>query len=128
MENAFKKITHALLLEDLGLNRPRGAPGEDKVKHRHQGDRFSPTMGAKTPRAIPKYLEIDNTTHPKVEQLRNNPHGKIIINDNDVNKICELYNIKNLSADEPRECGTTGITIVFDSRLNKYKLVKGERY
>lgn len=119
MENVFKNIIHTLLENDLGLG---------KTKHRHQGDRFSPTMGAKTPRAIPKYLEIDNTTHPKVEQLRNSPHGKIIINDMDLKKICELYNIKNLTVDEPRECGTTGIMIMFDNRLGKYKLVKGEKY
>ena len=113
----FRDTLHTLLENDLGLN---------KVRHRHQQDRFSPTISAKTQRSIPKYLEVDNTANPKIERLRDQPSGKIILNDADVNSISKLYNIKNLSTDEPRECGTTGIMIVFDNRLNRYKLIKGK--
>jgi hypothetical protein len=120
MDSVFRNTLHALLTEELGL--------KDKPVPRHRRDRFSPTITAKTQRAIPKSHEIDPSLHPKVEQLRNSPHGKIVINDADVKKICGLYNIKNLTADEPRDCGTTGIKIQYDYRLGKYKLTKGEKH
>jgi len=116
MGRTFKHTLIGLLEYDLGIN---------KTKHRHQSDRGGPTLGAKTSLAVPKYLKHDPTDHPKLERLRELPSGKILLNASDVKAISKIYNIKNLSPEEPRECGTTGISIVFDNMTQNYQLVKG---
>lgn len=117
MADIFKNILIAILENDLGLTKP---------KHRQQSDRQGPTLTAKSQSIVPDYLKVPTDSHPKIEILRNKKSGKILLNDLEVRNISELYNIKNLSPDEPRECGTTGIVIQFDNMTGRYKLVKGD--
>lgn len=116
MNRYFKKELLRILENDLGLN---------KIKHRQQSDRQGPMLGSLSQQMVPDYVKVDPSLHPKVENLRSKPNGKIVLNDNDVKQITDVYNIKNLSPNEPRECGTTGISIVFNNMTGKYQLEKG---
>lgn len=104
--------------------------GDNKVTHRHQkyGKVGGPMVSSRSQKLVPDYVKPDASEHPKIAQLKNQPTGKIILNDMDVRKISEVYGIKNLSTEEARECGTTGIMMSFNNRLGKYVLTKGEKY
>ena len=81
-------------------------------------------LGAKTQKLVPDVHRPDGTLHHKVELLRDKPFGKQILNDKDLKDIMQLYNIKNVSPEEPRELGTTKITLYYDGLLQKYCLKK----
>ena len=81
-------------------------------------------LGAKTQKLVPDVHRPDPELHPKVELLRNKPFGKQILNDKDLKEIMDLYNIKNISPEEPRELGTTKITLYYDGPLQRYCLKK----
>lgn len=110
----FDKVFIQLLEKDM-FNRP------DK---REQSDRQGPTIGAKNQQVVPDVRKADATEHPKVEMLREKPHGQIVLHKLDVNQITDMYGINNLSTDMPRQLGNSGITIQYNPQLNKYTLVK----
>tara|TARA_R110000824_G_scaffold245720_6_gene434852 strand:- start:3051 stop:3401 length:351 start_codon:yes stop_codon:yes gene_type:complete len=84
-------------------------------------------LGAKTQKLVPDVHRNDPTEHPKVEVLRQRPVGsshRVILNAKDLKDILSQYNIKNLSPEEPRDLGTTKITIYYDGPLGRYCLSK----
>ena len=114
-ENTFYKLLEA----DCGCF------GKEKPTTRQQRGFIG--LGAKTQKLVPDVHRNDPAEHPKVEVLRDKPigtHHRIILNDKDLQDILQQYNIKNLSPEEPRDLGTTKITIYYDGPLGKYCLTK----
>lgn len=100
----------------------QGKTGEHTPRHRR--GIASPGISAKHQHSVPVYKQVDGSLNPKVERLRDQPFGEIVLNDVDVKDIVNRYNIKDLSADKPRQLSNTGMTIQFNNRLNSYVLVK----
>jgi hypothetical protein len=86
--------------------------------------RGGPSLGAASQKMVPDVHRVDLSLHPKVEMLRERPSGRIVLNDKDVSDIMKLYNIKNLSPEEPRYLGTTKIIIRYDGTTQRYNLIK----
>lgn len=76
---------------------------------------------------VPDRDRVDSTLNPKIERLRNIPHGSsspVVVSDNDLGYIRDVYNIENLSKTEPRQLGTTGIVVRWDDIANNFVLEK----
>lgn len=131
---AFRKLFEASAIETsnydkkdslghyMGVRRQRGELGPT---NRKQG--IGPSIGAKNQSMVPDYWKADANANEKVERMKNHPgatSGRMLLNKLDVQDICDTYKIKNLSPEEPRECGTTGIVIRYDQGVQRYCLTK----
>jgi hypothetical protein len=117
----FEETFNRLLESDM-KRVLQGKTGEHTPRHRR--GIAAPGISAKHQHAVPKYMQVDGSLNPKVEQLRGKPFGKIVLNDSDLQNIMKDYSISNLSPDEPKQLGTTGIRIEFDGKLDNYCLYK----
>ena len=117
----FENIFTQLLESDM-QRMLQGKTGKHTPRHRR--GIAAPGISAKHQHSVPKYMHVDGSLNPKVEQLRDKPFGKIVLNDSDLQSIMKDYNIENLSPDEPKQLGTTGIRIEFDGTLDNYCLCK----
>lgn len=108
----------------FGIGRQEGKPDH----RRQQG--IGPSIGAKNQQLVPDHWKTDPTDHPKVEAIRNKPPSvnkqKLYspLNELELQKICDTYGIKNLSPEESKELGTTGVILAYNNRFNKYCLYK----
>jgi len=115
----YDKAFYRLLETDCGCL------GKEKPTTRQQRGFIG--LGAKTQQLVPDVHRNDPTEHPKVEILRDKQPGsrhKVVLNDKDLADILNQYNIKNVSPEEPRQLGTTKITIYYDGPLGRYCLSK----
>lgn len=112
---SFEDIFNVLLENDIVGSKPTP---------RHRRGIAAPHIGAKSQHAVPDVHRIDASLNQKVELLRGKPFGKVMLNDVDLKDIMQKYNIRNVSPEEPRELGTTKITLHFDGPTQKYCLSK----
>lgn len=112
----YKRVFYNLIEADINM------VGKEKPVSRQQ--RGFIALNAKTQKLVPDVHRNDPTDHHKVEILRDKPSGRVILTTKDLNDIIDTYNIKNLSPEEPRELGTTKITIYYDGPLQRYCLQK----
>ena len=73
---------------------------------------------------IPDVYKVDPTANSKVEQLRKQQTGIIVLNGNDIKHIVSTYNITDLTPVEPKHLGKTGITIFYNPSMQKYCIKK----
>lgn len=130
----FREIFLQLLNESVHDNTPnnrdsignpigkRRREGSLKPHKRHQG--IGPGIGAKNQQLVPDDWKTDATKHPAVEELRNKPSGMKVLHKLDVKQIMDLYKLKNLSPDKPRQLSNCGIVIGYNPQLGKYTLTK----
>lgn len=102
-----------------GVRRQRG-----ELQPHNRKQSIGPSIGAKNQQQVPDHWKADPALNSKVENLRNRPSGEVVLHKLDASNIADMYGIKNLSPDKPRQLGNSGIMMAFDHRLGKYKLVK----
>lgn len=102
-----------------GVRRRRGDTGPHNRKQS-----IGPSIGAKNQQQVPDHWKADASLHPAVEQLRNKPSGHKVLHKLDVKKIMDLYKIKNLTPEKPRQLSNCGIFLAYNHQLGKYTLVK----
>lgn len=75
---------------------------------------------------VPDMHKPDGSLNTKVETLRGRP-GKLILSQADVNYCRDKYNVDidaNLTRDEPKQLGTSGIFLYYDPKLNVFIIEK----
>lgn len=89
----------------------------------------SPRMGA-TPwrqgsqNIVPDRDRVDPTLNPKVEKLRNKPTGKEYVTAADLQYIIPKYDLRNLTASNPKFLGKSGIKVYWDEQVGMFVLEK----
>jgi len=68
----------------------------------------------------------DPTEHPKVNRLRIGASQLEILNNGDLQQICNKYKITDLDPTHPKKLSNMPITIKFDINKNCYVLTKDE--
>ena len=112
---SFRYIFETLLENDIVGSKPTP---------RQQRGIAAPNIAAKSQHAVPIVHQVDASENIKVKQLKDKPFGKMLLNDTDLQDIMQKYKIKNVSPEEPRELGTTKITLQFDGPTQKYCISK----
>lgn len=73
---------------------------------------------------VPEYKKPDMDIIQKVEKIKNKFSHYEPINDLQLKQICKKYNVSKVTKDVPKKLGNTGITIVYDDKLNSYAIKK----
>lgn len=74
--------------------------------------------------AVAKMHRKDNRKNNKVEDLKRKKQGVSVLDESDVNKIKADYHITDLTPENPRNLGSTGIVIRYSPSLKVYYLIK----
>jgi len=84
-------------------------------------------LGRQHQNFVPDMHKADGSLNSKIEQLRERERGKLVLSQADVNYCKDKYNIDTdteLTRDEPKQLGTTGIRLYFDPKLNVFVIEK----
>lgn len=73
---------------------------------------------------VPDRDKVDPTLNPKIEKLRNKPSGKEFVTAADLQYIIPKYDLRNLTASNPKFLGKSGIKVYWDDSANSFVLEK----
>jgi len=73
---------------------------------------------------LPDMHKADPTENKRIRELLDRPSGRLMLSPQELEYIKSKYNISDLTPNNPRKLGNTGVTIMFDKMLNNYTLIK----
>lgn len=91
---------------------------------RHRANIIKDVGRRKNLQTVPEYKKAKSDIILKVEKIKNNYSHYEPINIIQLRQICKKFNIFKVTKTEPRKLGNTGISIVWDNRLNSFALKK----
>jgi len=78
----------------------------------------------KHPEFVPDMHKKDPTSFTKLEALKKQQRGKIVLSPSEFKKLKNRYNIDLLLPNQFKMLGNTGIKIYFDYKLNRHIMEK----
>lgn len=102
-------------------------PTKDPVQEkgsRHRAPIIRDIGNRKNLQTVPEYKKPDPDIILKVEKLKDNFSHYEPINLPQLKDICKKFKIYKVSKTEPKKLGNTGISIVWDDKLNSFAIKK----